>query len=517
MLRLWQSSRWLVLLALGACACSKGSEAAVVQTAELTFDNAVLLTEEGDEGGLVLVADANNDGWMDTLSWSDGVPYLNVALPDYGVSIPSKVAGLPSGPVRQALWLDLNEDRSADLLVLGTDGKLLKFQNESVDEYSAQSLDLPQVGPIGAFVVLDVNRDGRLDYVLLGEPLGGDAGTGAVSLHVYYGAVGNRFELSQSLTLPSRLEGSEQRTTWLQSTDLDGDGHWDVVFAAPGFGVGALLHAAGSSNTAADSGRSDLDGGAEDLIDGGREPVSGGEPFVVRPLFESDEVIGETSGVASVDYDSDGDVDLVRFAPGEATSVYVNDGEARLEVADVEGTTAARLGCVEDFDNDGRLDLLMVDKSLVLKTGTSKADSFKEALELDPNTLLPVSSLVCVDMDNDGDVDLVTAGRKGTGLHLNRLEPVMVEGANYFDFRFVGRDGNPAAIGTAVEVTLGKRTQRREYVLSGQAHMPGSPSAHFGLAGSNTLDAVRISWPDGQSTEVSKWSANDTTTSTQPE
>ncbi len=497
---------------MGVASCAESSGPAPTPPS-FRFSSPILITEEADPAAKVFVADANDDSWLDVLTWGEGAPYINIAIAGQGLSQPLKLAGVPGGPIRQAAWLDLTGDQCADLLVIDADGVLRRFHADSVDEYSEQSLALPVLAPLTAFVTLDVNRDGRLDFVLSGESTEADGGdeTG-VHLYVLLGAEGGKYTLAHEQRFTPT--GAGQQAPFLQPTDVNGDGRWDIVAGIPGVGTGWLEQLEPQPD-AGDAGASSslvLDAGLDADVPTVQPPELP-DSFRFRLLAEDDL---DVTGVAFIDYDNDGDVDWFRYSD-EETRVFENDsaGEFDAESA-VNGLGVGGLGCVEDFDNDGRLDVLSASSDIVVKLGTSKS-TFADGVELAPGSELPISSLVCVDLDNDGDVDLLTAGKKGTGLYLNRLEPLEVEGGNYFDFRFVGTDGNAAALGTTVEVNVGKKKVERHFFASGQPFLSASPSVHFGLGSTSAFDKVRITWPDATAIEDTDWIVNDTVTATQPE
>lgn len=502
---------WLVLVT----GCAQGSaESNQALAPGMRFSNPVLLSDEGEPEALVLVADANDDKWLDVLTWGEGAPYLNVAVPSEGLSTPVKVAGLPTGPVRQVAWLDLTGDQCADALVLDAEGKLRRFHSEAVDEYSEQPLKFPELESLTAFTLLDFDRDGRLDYVLLGSSSEGDAGAGATHVYLLLGEEGNRFTLAEDVALEHSSAGSGQTTAFLQPTDANGDGKWEIVVGAPQVGVGILEQTGAFEADAGPAETTDAGGALEG--DAATPPVAA--PELLRFTLTSADDSEDTSSAVFVDTNADGDVEWFRFSPKDDVQVRALGSSGTFDTDDqASGLGAGKLGCVEDFDNDGRLDVLAVDESIVLTLGTSQFGEFAKGLELEPGSELPISSLVCVDIDTDGDLDLLTAGRKGTGVYLNRLEPLESETANYFDFRFVGTEDNASAVGARMALTLGKKVQHRAFVVSGQAHLPSSPTLHFGLGGETAIDVVEVTWPTGKALEDSDWAANDTVTLTQSE
>lgn len=500
-----------VMLGAGLVGCGNTS-VSEPPSSQLRFSSPVVITKEADATAKVFVADANDDAWLDALTWANGAPYVNIAIPEQGLSQPYKVAGLPSGPIRQAAWLDLTGDRNADVIVLDGDGLLRRFHSEDFDEYSEQTLKLPTLPPLVAFAISDLNRDDALDFVLLSERPEADAGAVAVAqIYVLLGLEGGRYELAQELSFQLD-EGAAQLTAFLQPVDISGDGRWDIAVGIPGVGTGWLeqLDAVPS------------DGGLPPAFTeaGADAAAPVGEP-AGAPLFRYTPFDHEASDVSAalfVDHDDDGDVDWFRLSEGADVRLFLNTDDAAFDAQNGDkGLPSGGLGCVDDFDNDGRLDVVSVDDGVIaLKLGTRDPAKFTDGLELSPRSALPISSLLCIDMDNDGDLDLLTAGNKGTGLYLNRLEPIVGRGANYFDFRFEGNDGNPAAFGTSVEVGVGKRTLRRDFVASGHAFLATAPALHLGLGDATLLDTVRITWPNGEVVEASEWTVNDTVTATHP-
>ena len=166
-----------------------------------------------------------------------------------------------------------------------------------------------------------------------------------------------------------------------------------------------------------------------------------------------------------------------------------------------------------DFDNDGRLDLFFTtvyaDASFGKKNFpvlyrsdaiTREAWSFKDATEGSGlENLPPTYQAAWADVDRDGRVDLVAAGR----LFMNNTP----KGAHWLGVRLIG-DGkavNRDAIGAVVRVTTGGRVLVRQ-VESGTGE--GNANAlllHFGLGamdGAARVDVVAdievlVRWPDG--------------------
>ena len=105
-----------------------------------------------------------------------------------------------------------------------------------------------------------------------------------------------------------------------------------------------------------------------------------------------------------------------------------------------------------------------------------------------------------VDVDNDGDLDVVVA--PGVG-------PILVYRNNSTRNRiaFELRDdiGNRSGIGSRILITYGSgdtRHQMRELQASGGFTSFDAPVAYFGLGDFDRVDRVEVQWPTGERSET---------------
>jgi len=117
-----------------------------------------------------------------------------------------------------------------------------------------------------------------------------------------------------------------------------------------------------------------------------------------------------------IDFDGDGDLDLFD-ATGPSPRLFRNDGGGRwTDVSPASGlgtsSVGPAIGCVAgDYDNDGRTDLLLIGAGTALfhnEGGGRFADVTRQA-GIAPYGFIPGAAAL-VDVDHDGDLDIVIAG-----------------------------------------------------------------------------------------------------------
>lgn len=310
---------------------------------------------------------------------------------------PVRIPGLAAG--------DLDADGDLDLLVCGsgTNGIALVLLNDGRGHFfPSQEVAQQAVAPC----LGDVDNDGDLDLWL------GQAGED--SLWLNDGKA--RFTKAR---LAAVSEG--QLTSCARLLDLDCDGDLDLLSLRLAAGSVPVAPAARPAPTR--------------LYNNNRDGT-----FAESAAKWGISLPGEALAAAVYeDFDNDRDLDLVLFAAGAAPLVWVNDRVGRFHV--VEGPQAglsvpgAVSATAADFNKDGLADLLVLagnQARLLVNRGTWK---FEE--EGDFATRFGKLGGTCaqwVDMDNDGDLDLLIAdahrreGSRGPVLLVNRWpQPAFAE------------------------------------------------------------------------------------------
>jgi enediyne biosynthesis protein E4 len=228
-------------------------------------------------------------------------------------------------------------------------------------------------------------------------------------------------------------------------------------------------------------------------------------------------------GVGIGDFDGNGSEDIfVTHLMDETNTLFTNLGKAMFE----DRTREAGLGMPGrrftgfgtsffDYDNDGWLDLLVVNGAVqLLPELVSKVDPYplgqpnqlfhntgKEAFvevvaQAGPSfQFLEVSRGAAFgDIDNDGDIDVLVTNNNGpVRLLLNQIG----DRNHWLGLRLVGKNGRDM-LGARVEVVI-----TTNHVLHRRTHTDGSylsasdPRVVVGLGNVAQVESVRVQWPDG--------------------
>jgi enediyne biosynthesis protein E4 len=102
---------------------------------------------------------------------------------------------------------------------------------------------------------------------------------------------------------------------------------------------------------------------------------------------------------------------------------------------------------------------------------------------------------LCVgDLDNDGRLDLLIVNAEGAPLLLRNEDR---SGHHWLSLRLVGRRGNRDGLGARIRLTAGGPSQMRQCFTDGSYMSASDPRVHFGLGTAPSADEVVIRWPGG--------------------
>ncbi len=339
------------------------------------------------ENGLAW-GDFNNDGDLDfaiegrldtigTQPVTKVYEYKDGKFTDIGANF----ANLNGGSVT---WVDYDNDGHLDLLVSGSPDAGSSFSTTLYRNIKRQFYE-EQVGFPGVWgssiAWADYDNDGFIDVVISGYGWGG---TQTVLYHnaMSRGVIGFDPVYNPVTNGSGFTPVNSGAVAWL---DCDNDGYQDLVVTGAGYGgpVAKIYH-------------NDHDGTFTDL-EANLTPVS-------------------VSAVAVGDYDNDGFVDLAisggdDFMTGAnpKTKIYHNNGN--LTFTDIGASlTGTWFGSLDwgDYDNDGRLDLLVTGATLPRDHPTNGSDLkpvmilYKNMVIVDSNAVPTVPSGLAVQTDSNG-------------------------------------------------------------------------------------------------------------------
>ncbi len=231
---------------------------------------------------------------------------------------------------------------------------------------------------------------------------------------------------------------------------------------------------------------------------------------------------GHGMGVTLGDYDNDGLFDIYHTniaddLNGEWSPLFRHTGSGSFQdVTQQTGTgiTNWAWGCeFFDFDLDGDLDLYVANgifgnafhNLLFRNNGNGTFEDFSE--QSGANGQAEARGLCVADFDNDGRLDIVVANLKTAAyLYQNATQD-----GNYLKINLIGTHSNRDGRGAVVRITVDNKTYHRPndgIEFFGQSKTP----IHFGLGSAQTVQNIKVEWPSGIQEEFQNIPANQTIT-----
>jgi hypothetical protein len=393
---------------------------------------------------MAMAADADGDGDLDVFATSvndDSVlVYENLTI-HRSATYPTK-AEVADGfsTIEDVALGDIDYDGRLDVVSASSgDGRIAWYGNSDVKGVGWTGSTISTGASIAVSVdVGDIDNDGAADVVSATRTAGG--------LIQWYQNVDGLGGSWQAKTVTSSFE----LANFVKLADMNRDGLLDVVatarvvdavigngeiawFENPGAGSTWTKHSAGLNLLSAGAAAGDIDGdGDMDIASAAAGAISGVNAISFHRNTDSDGggttwsvvAVGDMDGASSVDvgdFDQDGDLDIIASGSGgNSVSCYINtagDGsswtthEVSTSVAGAERSVAA------DVDNDGDLDIVTagegVDAVIWHENANGLGTSWTLHTEYSEADSAPVSFAVG-DVDRDGDLDVVGA-LQGTG------------------------------------------------------------------------------------------------------
>jgi len=408
-----------------------------------------------------VAADFDNDGNEDLLVTGYGRVILYRNKGDGTFEDVTAKAGIHvSGWSIGAAWLDYDRDGCVDLFV----GRYVKFDPEYRAYYAADNYPGPLDYPAETNVLLHNNCDGTF----------GDTSAKA------------------------GIAGLKGRAMGVTAADFDGDGYPDI-YVANDKSENFLLH---------------------NQRDGTFKEIAGQAGVAFGQNGENTSAMGPVFA----DFDNDGKMDLW-ISDSKYNRLYRNSGGAMFsditERAGISQLAAQYVSWgtgVQDFDNDGLLDVFIVhgglihmvsqEHSVFRNAGNGKFVDASATAGPFFNARTGVKSVgrgaAFADYDNDGKMDVYIVNLGGAGILLRNTSP---GAGHWIGVDLVGRKSNRDGIGAKIEVVAGQVRQQRQRTAGSGYLSQDDGRVHFGLGAATAADRVTVTWPSGTVQTLDKVSA----------
>ncbi|CAM9792076.1 unnamed protein product, partial [Ectocarpus sp. 6 AP-2014] len=355
---------------------------------------------------------------------------------------------------------DLDGDEDLDLLVGSYWNDWVRwYENEDGKGAFSEAMDVASgYGGAGSIDVGDLDGDGSPDVVVAFQ----------TSFQLtWFSNLDGLGEFSVGTDIDTYEDGDH--SNFVKVADLDGDGDLDVIMASKqgdrvtwyentdgeatfALGVDISTTADGAFTLAlADlDGDDDLDIVSASVVSGLAWYENSNGAFSLGVSLEPADDPASGKDVVTADIDGDGDMDIISASfdgnhtagsfPDGRILWLENDGSGSFaEGKDIGLLESARNVVAVDLDNDGDIDLVTCDGvggSIVWYENTDGTGNFSEVII---TTDVGVYWLIAVDLDGDGDFDIATANRDDG--HVTWYENLLIE--------IEDDDGGSDATGTA--------------------------------------------------------------------
>ena len=435
-----------------------------------------LIPQHEGEGGALVAEDLDADGDSDLLFLH--LEYgIQVALNDGTGHFSLGDVSLAEFEVRMLGVADFDADVAPDLITAGAELVIRRGQGDGSFEAPELIRTLPPLSHYQAFTFGDLDDDGDVDVLLVGQVRSPD-GMLPTPPWLFWNDGRGVFSAPTPL-LRDDAEGVTSQAAVV--FDRDGDGDFDVFVPTQ------------RSGNPSGFWRND-----------------GGSAFVEDAVEIGANVQIAAMGMDHLDWNGDGQLDLCTTDSGPILCLESNS-LGYIDVSNVLGlipSSGRQVGWSFEFidlDHDGVEDAAQA-------SGPDRLAYEANALEipdllwqgLPDGSFLEISQavgfgdlgadygLVATDFDGDGSPDLLLNGPMSPPrLYMNRC----ASGA-WTEVDLDGPPGNPAGFGTRITVVAGGRRRVRE-IWNVRAQGQSPSLAHFGLGEVDGIDQIEVRWPDG--------------------
>lgn len=405
------------------------------------------------------VGDYDLDGYLDIYHTKNGnnVLFHNNQNGTFGDRAPDEGLEGQAKNSRSAGWFDYNNDGRPDLVVNNVAGTL--YRNDGGSFTDVTWISMIGIMPNGEGIGIgDYNSDGYLDFYV----------TRYSKSNLFYSNNGDGTfkQMAAQLGVMEADENGSSAQFW----DFDMDGDQDLL----------VVNHTQDTHLYRNNGDSTFTQVAEQV------GINHG---------------GNAHHALIFDYNNDGlfDLYLINSKPHAPENLlYRNDGGTFTNVTESAGVGDAGDGyggACGDFDNDGFVDFYLANADganlLYHNNGDGTFTDIASAADVDDS--YNGQGTVTADFDNDGDLDIYLVNNNQP----NALFYNTGTNNNWLQIKAVGKLSNRDAMGAIIKVVANGQTMSR--MVNGNPGFGSQSSliASFGLGQATIVDSIIIHWPSG--------------------
>lgn len=322
---------------------------------------------------VICVKDVNNDGLKDLVIGSESTSATSLSigiwwLRNNGDNSWTKFEVDENfNNVMSIELVDINNDGNVDILASGWSAHEIAYWLNSGDA-------------IPTWIKRSVKTDYYYAHDAHAAYLNKDSLVDIVGLSAYYGTVNIWYQQANGTFTEQEVDNTLAGDRGLSIADYDNDGNLDIAVVAASVKQLAIFYASSSN------------------------PIVWTKQIVTSDIDGAHEVV-------SLDFDNDGDIDLLTSAySASSIDIWENNGENPVSWTRVNvGThTGVNRALAADFDNDGDFDIVATGKfpTSKLSVWENEGNNSKKFTETVINNQLEAFwALAIDDFDNDGDID----------------------------------------------------------------------------------------------------------------
>ncbi|NER36457.1 MAG: hypothetical protein F6J93_21145 [Oscillatoria sp. SIO1A7] len=337
----------------------------------VTFDSQTVISVDANGARSVFAADLDRDGDLDLLSASRSDNKIAWYENTGGTFGPQQIISTNTNSAESVYAVDIDSDGNIDVLSASRfDDRIAWYRNLGNGSFGLQQTISTSADDAREVFAADIDNDGDLDVL---------SASFADDEIAWYPNNGFGIFGAQQL-ISNSADGAQS----VYAADLDNDGDLDVLSASENDDKIAWYENNGNG----------IFGGVEDIISSSADGAQ---------------------SVFAADLDRDGDLDVLSASfSDEKIAWYENNGGGTFGAQQIISSNADGAGSVyaTDLDNDGDLDVISAsendDKIAWYENNGSGSFGTEQVISTAANG---VRSVVAADLDNDGDRDIFSASQ----------------------------------------------------------------------------------------------------------